>query len=289
MPDIAVNGTVLRYESRGSGVPVVLTPGGRWAGHVHGMVANALAKECRVITWDRRNTDGGSGIAASGDLSEADVAADDLAALIRGLDLGPCYAGEYAGCRTTPTLAYKYPELVRGMLLAWPSGEEYAAERLPRNAYRPFMRAALRGGMRAVCELNPFAASIAIRPANRDALMALDPREFARQMAYWDGFFTTSGDLPVAGCRLNDEQWASINVPASVTGGCDPVHPTAVAQRIARLLPLSEYHEPVCTLEEWDREFGPTIPYPETSKFQGALIAPVWLDFIRRQEAKESA
>ena len=115
------------------------------------------------------------------------------------------------------------------------------------------------------------------------------PDEFARQMAYWDSFFTTSGDLPVAGCRLNDEQWASINIPASVTGGCDPVHPTAVAQRIARLLPLSEYHEPVCTLEEWDREFGPTIPYPETSKFQGALIAPVWLDFIRRQEAKESA
>ena len=37
------------------------------------------------------------------------------------------------------------------------------------------------------------------------------------------------------------------------------------------------------------REFGPAIPYPETSKFQGALIAPVWLDFIRRQQAKESA
>ena len=266
-------------------MPVMLTPGGRWAGYVLGVVADALAAECRVITWDRRNTDGGSGIAAAGGLSEADVAADDLAALIRALGLGPCYVGEYAGCRTTPTLAYKYPALVRGLLLAWPSGEEYAAERLPRNAYRPFMRAALRRGMQGVCELNPFAASVAIRPANRDALMALDPREFVRQMAYWETFFTTSGDLPVAGCRLNDDQWASINIPASVTGGCDPVHPTAVAQRIARLLPLSEYNEPVCTLEQWDREFGPRIPYPETSKFQGALIAPVWRDFIRRHEA----
>jgi 2-hydroxy-6-oxonona-2,4-dienedioate hydrolase len=283
MPQLVVNGNTLQYEERGRGVPVVLTPGGRWGGYVMNVVAGELAKDFRVITWDRPNTDGASSVITEGNESEADIWADHLAGLIGKLDLGPCYVGEYAGCRTTPLLCVKRPDLVRGLMLAWPSGGEVPAERLPKNMHRPYIRAALRDGMRSVAETPMYATSIRLNPANRDRLLAADAQAYVRQMAYWEAFFTTSADLPTAGCRLSDEQWASIKVPAMVTGGADPIHPTEAAQRLHRLLPSSRYHDPVVSLEEWDKVFN-VVPYPEVSNLQGARIAPVWREFIKRNE-----
>ena len=285
MPELVVNGCTISYQEFGSGpINVVLTPGGRWGGYVHRVVATALAEEFRVITWDRRNTDARADIIIAGDSSEADLWADDLAALIQALKLGPCYVGEYAGCRVTPLLCVKYPQLVKGLMLAWCSGGEYPAGRLPKNFYQAYTRAALRRGMEGVIETNHFAASIKRNPGNRERLLKMDAREFIRQMAYWEAFFITSGDLPIAGCRLTDEEWASIKVPASITGGIDPTHPTEAAQRLARLLPQARYHEPVATVAEWDANFGGPMPYPITSNFQGERIAPVWRDFIHEME-----
>jgi pimeloyl-ACP methyl ester carboxylesterase len=284
MPALLLNGCTIHYQEYGRGdIPVVVTPGGRWAGYVQRVVATELAKDFRVICWDRRNTDGKSDIVIAGDQSEADIWADDLAALITALDLAPCYVGEYAGCRITPLLCLKHPQLVKGLLLAWPSGGDYAAERLPKNFYRQYIRAALREGMRGVIEIDRFAASIAQNPANRQRLLALEPVPFARQMAYWAAFFDTSGDLPIAGCRASAEEWASIRVPAIVTGGVDPIHPTAVAQKLNALLPNARYHAPVVTIEEWDKLFN-VVPFPQVSDFQGERIAQVWRAFIREIE-----
>ena len=199
------------------------------------------------------------------------------------LGFGPCYVGEYAGCRTTPLLCLAHPQLVKGLMLAWPSGGDLAAERLPRSMYRPYVRAALRRGMEAVVELDPFAASIKRNPSNRARLLAVEPAQFARQMAYWEAFFDTSADLPTAGCRATEQQWASIEVRAIVTGGADPMHPTSVAQKLHRLLPNSRYHDPVVTLEEWDKVFN-VVPYPVVSDLQGERIAPVWRNFIEQSE-----
>ena len=283
MPDLAVNGGTVHYEDIGRGVPVVLTPGGRWGGHVHRVVAAALAEDCRVITWDRRNSDGRSSVVIAGEMSEADLWADDLAALIEALGLGPCYLGEYAGCRTTPLLCLKHPHLVKGLMLAWPSGGEVPAARLPRNFYQAYTRAALRAGMEGVVETGAFADSIRLNPANREALLAMDPIRFVRQMAFWESFFNTSADLPVAGCRASAEEWASIAAPASITGGIDPVHPPAAAETLHRLLRRSRLHPPVVTEAEWERVFD-HYPYPVTSDFQGERIAPLWRDFIREME-----
>jgi pimeloyl-ACP methyl ester carboxylesterase len=107
--------------------------------------------------------------------------------------------------------------------------------------------------------------------------------KFVRQMAFWEAFFNTSADLPVAGCRATAEEWASIKVPAIVTGGVDPIHPIAVAQRIHRLLPNCRYHDPVVTEQEWNAIFG-KVPYPKVADLQGERIAPVWRAFIRQIE-----
>lgn len=287
MATLQIGAWQIAYEERGRGVPVVLTPGGRWGGYVMETLATELARDFRVVTWDRSNTDGASSVVLAGELSEADLWADQLAGLIRALELAPCYVGEYAGGRTTPLLCVKHPGLVKGLMLAWPSAGEVPAERLPRNMHRPYLRAALRGGMQAVAETAMFATSIRKNPANRAALLARQPLEFVRQMAYWEAYFTTSADLPTAGCRLSEDEWRSIRVPASVTGGVDPVHQTVAAQRIHALLPNSTYHEPVVTLDEWDAIF-PVKPYPETSRLQGARIAPVWREFIHATDRRAS-
>ena len=284
MPELAINGCLIHYDDFGGGtVPVVLTPGGRWGAYVMHLIAKELAEDFRVIVWDRRNTDGRSSIVIAGDQSEADLWADDLAALIQALDLGSCYVGEYAGCRTTPLLCLKHPELVRGLMLGWVSGGDYPAERLPKNFYRAYIRAALRRGMEGVIETSHFADSVQKNPANRDCLLAMSPIAFIRQMAYWEAFFNTSGDLPVVGCRASDDEWRSIQVPAIVTGGVDPIHPTDAAQRLHSLLPNCTYHDPVVTEAEWSAVFG-VQPYPITSNLQGQRLAPVWRDFVKLRE-----
>jgi pimeloyl-ACP methyl ester carboxylesterase len=295
MSEIAVNGGTIHYQESGRGVPVVLTPGGMWGGYIHRVVATELAKDFRVITWDRRNTDGRSDICIEGDGSEADLWSDDLAALIRALKLAPCYLGEYAGCRTSPLLCFKHPELVKGLMLAFPSGGDVPVDRLPRTMYRAYIRAAMRGGMEAVVATKfpvgrdaqsgmPLSQDPDLQnPRNRERLLAMKPLHFIRQMAYWEAYFNTSADLPIAGCRLTDAQWASIKVPAIVTGGADPIHPTDAGQKLHKLLRNSRYHPPVVTPQEWDNIFG-KVPYPKVADFQGERIAPVWRKFIKEIE-----
>lgn len=283
MPDLRINGCTVHYQVSGSGVPVVLTPGGRWGGYVQRVIAAELANDFRVVTWDRRNTDGHADIVIAGECSEAEVWADDLAALIAALQLGPCYVGEYAGCRVTPLLCLKHPQLVKGLMLAWPSGGEYAAERLPKSFYRQYIRAALRHGMAGVVEIDRFAGAIEQRPENRERLLAMQSHAFVRQMAFWESFFLTSADLPIAGCPANAEAFASIKTPTIVIGGNDPIHPTEVAQTLRALIPNCRYHEPVMTPEEWNNMFN-VIPFAQVSDQQGARLAPLWREFIRQLE-----
>jgi len=183
----------------------------------------------------------------------------------------------------TPILCLKYPKLVKGLMLAWPSGGEFAAERLPKSFYRQYIRTALRHGMKGVVETGRCSDSIEKRPTNRAALLAMEPLTFVRQMAFWESFFNTSADLPIAGCRISEEEWTSITVPAIVIGGNDPIHPTQVAQKLHALLPNSRYHDPVATSEEWSRLFN-VVPFPQVSDFQGERIAPVWGDFVRQMQ-----
>jgi len=284
MPDLLINGCKIHYRDIGAGVPVVVTPGGRWGGYVQRVIAAELAKTCRVITWDRRNTDAQADIMIAGEQSEAEIWADDLAALISALKLGPCYVGEYAGCRVTPLLCLKHPQMVKGLMLAWPSGGEYAAERLPKSFYRQYIRAALRQGMAGVAKIDRFARSIEQRPENRARLLGMQSYAFVRQMAFWESFFLTSTDLPIAGCTASADELASIKTPAIVIGGNDPIHPTEVAKNLHAVMHNCRYHDPVATPEEWAKIFN-VIPFPQVSDWQGQRIAPLWREFIRQLES----
>ena len=66
MPELVVNGCTIHYDEFGVGVPVVVTPGGRWAGYVQRVIAAKLAKDFHVVTWDRRGR-GRGGVGSRGD------------------------------------------------------------------------------------------------------------------------------------------------------------------------------------------------------------------------------
>ena len=66
------------------------------------------------------------------------------------------------------------------------------------------------------------------------------------------------------------------------------MHPTVAAQRIRDLLPDCRYHDPVVTLEEWDKVFD-VLPYPQVSNLQGERIAPVWRSFIEQVAKRKGA
>jgi hypothetical protein len=82
---------------------------------------------------------------------------------------------------------------------------------------------------------------------------------------------------------LTEDEWRRIGVPTIVTGGVDPTHPTATAERLHDLIPKSRYRDPVVTEAEWNDIFGKGN-YPITSDFQGERIGPVWMEFLNSLE-----
>ena len=109
MPTGEFNGTTLHYETAGSGPPVVLVHGSPSEGSWWQPVVPGLADGFTVVTYDRR------GYGQSGPPSRLPTVqrhVDDLAALIRELDLGPAHVvGTSGGASISFWTAINHPEL----------------------------------------------------------------------------------------------------------------------------------------------------------------------------------
>src|SRR6187397_3305157 len=88
MPGVTVNGAELYYEVRGSGPPVVLIMGGTGDGGHFDTLADLLADEFTIVTYDRRGN-GRSPVPAGWQTTSAGEQADDAAALLDALGVGP--------------------------------------------------------------------------------------------------------------------------------------------------------------------------------------------------------
>ena len=198
-------------------------------------LAEGLAQRCQVLIWDRRNC-GASDVFFGGQGSEQHIWADDLAELLRRLDLAPAWiGGGSAGARCSILTALRHPDVVRGLLLWQVTGGPKACQNLGYNYHVPFEMAALSGGMEAVAQSPFFAERIAANPANRDRLLAMDPEEFARVMRRWNTFFYHRQDTPVIGASESD--LATISKPALVFDGNDVIHPREASDAVLRLVP----------------------------------------------------
>ena len=118
---LEVNGTQLHHELRGSGPPVLLIMGATGDGGHFERLADLLADEFTVVTYDRRGN-GRSPRPPGWAATSAEEQADDAAALLEVLGLAPAavfgtsLAGVIALC-----LALRRPELVSGAILHEPA------------------------------------------------------------------------------------------------------------------------------------------------------------------------
>jgi pimeloyl-ACP methyl ester carboxylesterase len=278
MPVADVRGVKIPYEVIGEAGPwVALSPGGRRAGSEVAPLARLIADAgYRVLLHDRRNC-GASDVSIGGEVSEYEVWADDLAALLQEVGAAPAFVGgASSGCRLSLLVAMRHPEVVRGLLLWRVTGGQYAANRLAYNYYDQFIEMAQSGGMAAVCESEHFAEMIAANPSNRERLMSMPVESFIAAMEDWKRYFLAGADLPVIGAR--EEDLAKLTMPACILPGHDQTHPEAVARTLDGILPNSELHEAV-TAEELSaqRAAGNEIVYERDEP-----VAQIFVEFMTK-------
>jgi pimeloyl-ACP methyl ester carboxylesterase len=120
MPVLAVNGAELYHEVRGAGPAVLLIMGATGdAGHFE-TLADLLADEFTVVSYDRRGNGRSPRPAGWATTSPAEQA-DDAAGLLDALGLAPAAVfGSSSGANFALALAIRHPASVRGAILHEP-------------------------------------------------------------------------------------------------------------------------------------------------------------------------
>jgi pimeloyl-ACP methyl ester carboxylesterase len=279
------DGTNIYYEVLGSGPPVLLTPGGRSdMGRVRPMAEAVVAAGYQAILHDRRNC-GRSDVvierrfgADGKEYSEQELFVEDAYELVTNLGVKPVWsAGVSAGCRLSIMLAVRHSDAVKGLLLWRVSGGPIAAERLSYQYYGTFIEVAYKEGMEGVLRTPFFAERAEQNPANRERLLAMNPRLFISIMRDWQDFLLVN--QPVAGAT--EEEMRTIRVPTMLVAGGDDIHPVSAAETLHRCVAGSEYHPPLWPREELDRIMQNQEEY-DLKTFEG--VRPLLLDFLARHE-----
>jgi pimeloyl-ACP methyl ester carboxylesterase len=276
VPTTNVNGATINYRIVGNSGPWVgLIPGGR-RGHIDlvSLAEKIAVHGYRVLLHDRRNT-GASDILFDDHKVEEETWADDLHALMQKLNMLPAFiGGSSSGARTAILFALNYPQAVRGLLLMRITGGTFAASLLPENYYDQYIRAAESEGMAAVCATEHYSNLIKTNPANRDKLMAMDPKRFIEILKRWRELFVAGADLPVMG--ITDAELTSIKVPTIIIPGNDKTHSSECGRIAGRLIPGSVLHELPITDQE-----VPLILFADWAPYEKE-IAQVFVDFMRK-------
>jgi len=115
---IRANGVELHYVDRGKGVAVIFVHGGLDDYRVWLPQMAEFSQHYRTVAYSRRYNYPNTNVIARSDYS-AIVDADDLAAFIRKLKLGPAHiVGVSYGAYGALLLAVRHPELVRSLVLS---------------------------------------------------------------------------------------------------------------------------------------------------------------------------
>lgn len=125
MPTAAINGTTLAYDEYGpkDGVGLVFSHSLFFNRGMFGDLVERFSADHRVVVYDHRGQ--GESAPADRDSLDMDTLAEDAAALIEYLELGPChFAGNSMGGFVALRLAARRPELVRTVAAMGSSAEE---------------------------------------------------------------------------------------------------------------------------------------------------------------------
>ena len=120
MPILRVNGVDLYHEIRGSGPPVLLIMGATGDGGHFDALADLLADEFTVVSYDRRGN-GRSPAPAGWTTTSPEEQADDAASLVDALAIGPTAVfGTSSGGNFALWMLTRHPEAVCGAILHEP-------------------------------------------------------------------------------------------------------------------------------------------------------------------------
>jgi 3-oxoadipate enol-lactonase len=131
MPMITVNGVDLYYEDSGQGAEtIVFSHGVLFSTHQFDPQVAALKDRYRVIAYDHRGQ-GKSQVTESG--YDMETLADDAAALIEALKIGPChFAGLSMGGFMGMRLAARKPHLIKSLILMETTADPEPEENKPK-------------------------------------------------------------------------------------------------------------------------------------------------------------
>ena len=223
------------YDSGGSGTPIVFQHG--LCGDIN-QTREAIPASLRLITLECR----AHGASEAGDDFSIPTFADDIAALITDLDLGPIILGGISmGAAIATRLAVHRPDLVRALALVRPAWLTAAA---PANMQPNAEVGALLAQMPADAARAAFRASPTYEhlaktaPDNLASLLSL----FERQP-----IATTAALLQAIaadGPGITEPDLAALTIPTLVIGTAhDAIHPWSMAQRLAALIPQAKLVE----------------------------------------------
>jgi pimeloyl-ACP methyl ester carboxylesterase/alkylhydroperoxidase family enzyme len=222
MSSLRVNGTTLYYELRGQGPAVVFISG---AGGDAGMwlrVAETLADEFTVLTYDRR-ANSRSPRSDGWDVASVDQQADDAAELVTALGLEPAAGyGSSAGAMILTSLTLRRPEVLCGAIFHEPPFTAVTSDGV---AVGKDLAAVVSQGMAAGGP--PAAMKRFLRWVGGDAAFeAFDDELRARLVRNGEIFFGAESKalhsyLPGA------EQLAEIRLPCLVAAGFENIDPAA--------------------------------------------------------------
>jgi pimeloyl-ACP methyl ester carboxylesterase len=284
MPTTVLDGCEIHYELLGQGPAVVLTPGGRLGGAAVRSTAEMLAERHLVLLWDRRNT--GASSVWFGTEPEQLVWADDLAVLLRRLELAPAYlVGASAGSRVSYLTALRHPDVAAGLVLWSVSGGPYASQNLGYEYHVPFILEARRGGMDAVAATPFFRERIEANPANRSRLLSTPPDQFVAALQAWNVTFFHRPDTPVIAATRDELR--TIRCPTLVFEGNDDLHPLEAAVAVHQLIDGSQLAPLPWSHEEWIDHLVGRAPGSVMDLYP--RLVPAVLDFLARAEAERTA
>ena len=280
MPSVSVNGSTIVYEVMGDGPPLILTPGGRFGKDVVGLrpLAEALAPSTTVVLWDRPNT-GASELKFKGE-SESQMAADDLAGLLKELDLGPTIvAGGSAGSRVSLIAAIRHPEVVDKLVLWSLSGGRFGTMFLAMQYLLPHIAEAWLGGMEPVTKLPDMKESIRANPANEGILLGQDRQEFIDTLTQWLSAYIPRDDQPVPGVDAADVRTVAAPTLVFRNGDGDIYHPAETSIAVQELIPGAILAEPPWGRDGWFK-IKQRVAAGDGGFFSNwQLLAPAILDF----------
>lgn len=219
------------YDSGGAGLPVVFQHG--LCGDAR-QTAEAFPDDpaFRLITLECR----GHGASEAGSAFSIAAFADDVAALIEHLRLGPTVVGGISmGAASASRLAVRRPDLARGLVLARPA---WLTETAPKNMQPNAEVGRLLARRTPDVARKAFEASETYRKLARDA-----PDNLASLMSFFarEPIAVTSAlltSISADGPGISDGDLQNLKIPAVVLGtGHDVIHPLGHAEWLAKLIP----------------------------------------------------